>query len=412
MRDVVVIGVGQTPVEEHWDRSLRHMGHDAIMPALADAGIDHADALYVGNMLAGPLSGQEHVGALIADFVGLRGIEAFKVEAACGSGSAALRTGLMAVASGFQDVVLVCGVEKMTDAASDAVTAGLATAADQEYEVSQGISFVGLNALLMRRYMHEFGVSKEAFAAFTVNAHKNGANNPNAMFQSPISVETYLRAGMIADPINLMDSSPVCDGAACVVLAPAALYRSRAKAHVLASAVATDSLAVHDRRDPLALDAVQLSSQKAYAQARVMPADIKVFEAHDAFSIMAALSLEAAGFAPAVRAFIWRQMARSASWAVCPSAPWAASKHGDIPWAQPVSIKLSKWCSSSPVRPAKTRCLAPPSAWPKTSAAAGLPSSRIFWPRRRNSKPVKTYRGELLESFAANLAGFESAVGL
>ncbi len=298
MRDVVIIGVGQTPVEEHWDRSLRHMGHDAIMPALADAGIDHADALYVGNMLAGPLSGQEHVGALIADFVGLRGIEAFKVEAACGSGSAALRTGLMAVASGFQDVVLVCGVEKMTDAASAAVTAGLATAADQEYEVSQGISFVGLNALLMRRYMHEFGVSKEAFAAFTVNAHKNGANNPNAMFQSPINVETYLRAGMIADPINLMDSSPVCDGAACVVLAPAAMYRSRAKAHVLASAVATDSLAVHDRRDPLALDAVQLSSQKAYAQARVMPADIQVFEAHDAFSIMAALSLEAAGFAP------------------------------------------------------------------------------------------------------------------
>jgi acetyl-CoA C-acetyltransferase len=155
-----------------------------------------------------------------------------------------------------------------------------------------------LNALLMRRYMYEYGVSKEMFAAFTVNAHKNGANNPNAMFQSPIKVETYLRAGMIADPINLMDSSPVCDGAACVVLAPAAMYRSRAKAHILASAVATDSLAIHDRRDPLALDAVQLSSQKAYAQARVMPTDIEVFEAHDAFSIMAALSLEAAGYAP------------------------------------------------------------------------------------------------------------------
>ncbi len=298
MRDVVVIGIGQTRVEEHWGKSLRHLGHDAIMAAMADAGIEHADALYVGNMLAGELGGQEHVGALIADFVGLRGIEAMKVEAACASGAAALRVGLMAVASGIHDLVLVCGVEKMTDALSEAVTAGLATAADQEYEVSQGISFVGLNALLMRRYMHEFNVKHEQFAGFTINAHKNGTNNPVAMFQSPIKVDTYLRAGMIADPINLMDSSPVCDGAACVVLAPADLYRSRAKAHILASAVAIDSLAIHDRRDPLSLDAVQISSQKAYAQARLTPADIKVFEAHDAFSIMAALSLEAAGFAP------------------------------------------------------------------------------------------------------------------
>ncbi len=178
-------------------------------------------------------------------------------------------------------------------------TGALATAADQEYEVSQGISFVGLNALLMRRYMHEYGVAKEAFAGFTVNAHRNGVNNPNAMFRSPISEAAYARAGMIADPINLLDSSPVCDGAACVVLAPADRYRSRAKAQILASAVATDSLAVHDRRDPLVLDAAVISSQKAYAAgAASPPADIHLFEVHDAFSIMAALSLEAAGFAP------------------------------------------------------------------------------------------------------------------
>ncbi len=298
MRDVAIIGIGQTPVEEHWDRSLRHLAHDAIMAALADAGLDHADALYVGNMLSGQLSGQEHLGALIADFVGMRGIEAMKIEAACASGAAALRVGIMAVASGLHDVVLACGVEKMTDGLSEQVTSGLATAADQEYEVSQGISFVGLNALLMRRYMHEFNVTHDQFAGFALNAHKNGANNPNAMFRSPIKLETYLKAGMIADPINLMDSSPVCDGAACVVLAPADLYKSKIKAHILASAVAIDSLAIHDRRDPMTMDAVMLSSQKAYAQARLTPADIKVFEAHDAFSIMAALSLEAAGFAP------------------------------------------------------------------------------------------------------------------
>ena len=302
MRDVVIIGIGQTPVGEHWEKSLRHLAHDAIMAAMQDAGIETADALYVGNMLSGQLAGQEHLGALIADFIGLRGIEAMKVEAACGSGAAALRVGLMAVASGMQDVVLVCGVEKMTDALSDEVTSGLATAADQEYEVSQGISFVGLNALLMRRYMYEYGVTKEQFAPFTVNAHRNGVNNPFAMFRSPVSESAYARAGMIADPINLLDSSPVCDGAACVVLAPASKYRAKAKAQILASAVATDSLAVHDRRDPMTMDAVMLSSQKAYAEARLTPADIHLFEVHDAFSIMAALSLEAAGFAPRGRA--------------------------------------------------------------------------------------------------------------
>jgi acetyl-CoA C-acetyltransferase len=302
MRDVVIIGIGQTPVGEHWEKSLRHLAHDAIMAAMQDAGIETADALYVGNMLSGQLAGQEHLGALIADFIGLRGIEAMKVEAACASGAAALRVGLMAVASGMQDLVLVCGVEKMTDALSDEVTSGLATAADQEYEVSQGISFVGLNALLMRRYMHEYGITKDQFAPFTVNAHRNGINNPYAMFRSPVSESAYARAGMIADPINLLDSSPVCDGAACVVLAPASKYRAKAKAQILASAVATDSLAVHDRRDPMSMDAVMLSSQKAYAEARLTPADIHLFEVHDAFSIMAALSLEAAGFAPRGRA--------------------------------------------------------------------------------------------------------------
>jgi acetyl-CoA C-acetyltransferase len=298
MRDVAIIGIGQTPVGEHWEESLRHLAHDAIMAAMQDAGIQSADALYVGNMLSGELNGQEHLGALIADFVGLRGIEAMKVEAACGSGAAALRVGMMAVASGMSERVIVCGIEKMTDTAGNVTTSALATAADQEYEVSQGISFVGLNALLMRRYMHEYGVSKEAFAGFTVNAHRNGATNSNAMFQSPVSEAAYARAGMIAAPINLLDSSPVCDGAACVVLAPADLYRSRAKAFILASAVAIDSLAIHDRRDPLVLDAAVISSQKAYAQARLTPADIHLFEAHDAFSIMSALSLEAAGFAP------------------------------------------------------------------------------------------------------------------
>jgi len=304
MREVAIIGIGQTPVGEHWERSLRHLAHDAVKEALSDAGVERPDALYVGNMLSGELAGQEHLGALIADFAGLRGIEAVKIEAACGSGAAALRIAYIAVAGGLHEVVVAAGVEKMTDSPSEVITSALAMAADQEYEAGQGVSFVALNALLMRRYMHEYGVPHEAFAGFAVNAHRNAVGNPNAMFPRAITPQAYHEAAMIADPINLFDSSPICDGAAAVVLAPAdSEWARRARqAHGIAiirgSAVATDAVAIHDRRDPLFLQAAYLSSQRAYAQARVAPADIDLFELHDAFSITAALSLEAAGFAP------------------------------------------------------------------------------------------------------------------
>ena len=301
MRPVYIVGIGQTPVGEQWERSLRHVAHDAVIPAMQDAGIERADALYVGNMLSGELVGQEHLGALVADFVGLRGIEAVKIEAACGSGGAALRMGYIAVAGGLHDLVIVAGVEKMTDTVGKETTAALAMAADQEYEAAEGVSFVALNALLMRRYMHEYDVPHGAFGYFAVNAHHNAVGNPNAMFRSPISLDSYRKASMIADPINLMDSSPICDGAAALVLASEPVARAlgnrRRPVRIAASAVATDSLAVHDRRDPLWLEAAWLSSQKAYKQAGIGPDDLDVFELHDAFTIMAALSLEACGFA-------------------------------------------------------------------------------------------------------------------
>ncbi len=301
MRPVSIIGIGQTPVGEIWDRSLRHLGHDALIAALSDAGVESVDALYVGNMLSGELAGQEHLGALMADFVGWRGVEALKIEAACASGAAALRVGYLAVASGAHDVVAVLGVEKMTDTAGEETTTGLALAADQEYEAAEGVSFVGLNAMLMQRYMHQYGVKHEAFANFTVNAHRNALNNPNAMFHLPLTVKDYVKSGMIAAPVNLLDSSPICDGAAAVILCASDRARefglNRPPVRILASAVATDTLAVHDRRDPLMLEAGFLSAQRAYAQAGMTPRDINLFEAHDAFTIMSALSLEAAGFA-------------------------------------------------------------------------------------------------------------------
>lgn len=306
MRDVSIIGIGQTPVDEHWELSLRQLAYQAMAGALQDARVERVDAIVVGNMLSGEISGQSHLGPLLADFAGLRGVEAIKVEAACASGAAAVRAGYMAVASGLHDLVLCVGVEKMTDDVGNRLTSGLAQAADAEYEAAFGVTFVALNALIMRRYMYEYGVRHEDFAGFAINSHANAVGNPNAMFRRPITLEAFKEASMVADPINLLDSSPMADGAAAVVLCPTQRARefTDAAVRIVGSAVATDSLSVHDRRDPLWLQAGQDSAMQAYRQAGVGPADIDLFELHDAFTIMAALSLEAAGFAERGRG--WR----------------------------------------------------------------------------------------------------------
>lgn len=284
---------------ELWDKSLRELGAEATVAALADANLERPEALYIGNMLSGQLSRQENVGALIADYAGLRGIEAIKVEAACASGAAALRMGYMAVAGGIFDVVVACGVEKMTDASSSETELALSSAADALYEAEHGLSFVAANALIMQRYMHEFEYNRKDFGGFAINAHRNAASNPFAMFRRPISTSAYARARMIAEPLSLLDSSGIADGAAAVVLVPTDSARTHGlKAiRVAGSAIATDSVALHDRTDPLLLRAARLSAERAYAQAGLGPQDIDFFELHDAFTIVAALSLEAAGFA-------------------------------------------------------------------------------------------------------------------
>ncbi len=299
MREVAILGIGQTKIDEHWDRSMKDLAGEAILAALKDAGLSGAEALFVGNMMSGPANNQQHLGASIADWVGLRYSDAMHIEAACSSGSAAFRSALMAVASGEIDAAIAVGVEKMTDVPGEEITADLATAADADWEVDMGMSFVALNALIMRRYMHEFGWKKDDFAPFSINAHANGAYNPFARFQEPITLADYQRAGMICEPINLMDASGIGDGAAAAVLVPLELARQHGMPviKVVGSGAATDTIAVHNRREPLWLKAAELSVKKAYAQAGLSPDDIDLFEAHDAFSIMAALSLEACGFA-------------------------------------------------------------------------------------------------------------------
>ena len=301
MERVAVLGVGMVPVDEHWDRSLVDLAGEAAMAAMADAGMEHVDALIVGNMTAAVgESGQLNLAAQIADWCGWRGLEAYKVEAACASGAAAFRAGIVTVASGQVDSVLVVGVEKMSQTESTLTTAALATAADADHEVPHGPSFVALNALIMRRYQHEYGWQHEDFAPFSVNAHANAARNPFARLRHTISAKEYMRARIVSDPINILDASPTGDGAAAIVLTRSSKVNGRAnrpEVVVAASAVATDTIGIHSRREPLRLLAAERSAHAAYRQAGLRPDEMDFFELHDAFSIMAALSLEAAGMA-------------------------------------------------------------------------------------------------------------------
>jgi len=295
MRQVAILGVGQTPVREHWELSLRDLAVGAGRLAMEDAGVAKVDAIYVGNMTSGSLNKQRHLGALVADFLGQWGVEAVKMEAACGSAGSAMRQGIMAVGSGEKEAVLVIGVEKMTETSGKEVTAALTGAADADYEVIHGVSFVSLNALVMRRYMHEYGYSQDDFAPFALNAHNNGANNPNALFRRPISMKDYQAGRMVAEPVSLFDASPIGDGAAALLLVPA--EKAPHAVRVIGSASATDTLGIHDREDPVWLEGAEKSAGRAYSQAGIGPEDVDIFELHDAFSIMAALSLEACGFA-------------------------------------------------------------------------------------------------------------------
>ena len=302
MQEIAIIGIGQTKVQESWDKSIREIAGEAIFAAMLDAGISTADGLFIGNMMSAFTSRQENLGTLIADWIGLQGKEAFKIEAACGSGAAALRMAISAVSSGEMDTVIASGVEKMSEISGSEITGALAAAADADYEAIHGLSFVALNALIMKRYLYHFGWKHEDFALFSVNAHSNALSNPYARLHNKISVDQYQKARMISAPINLLDASPTGDGSAAIIVTSKSNlsnfnFSGKPIIKIIGSASATDYLAVHDRNNPIWLSAAEKSAKRAYAQAGVSPNEIDFFELHDAFSIMAALSLEACGFA-------------------------------------------------------------------------------------------------------------------
>ena len=298
--DIIIAGIGQTAVGEHWQYSIRELAHLALEAAIKDAGGLRPQAIFVGNMLAPNLSRQAHLGALIADFSGLTPVEAVSIEAAGASGGAALRQGYLAVKSGMIDVALVVGIEKFTDMVDSGVEDALATAVDSDFEAVQGLTPTSQAALLMQRYMHEFDLPADGLAAFPIIAHANAVDNPNAMFRRAIKESTYLRAGMVSNPLNMFDAAPPADGAAAIILTRPELLppdQHPRTVRVLGSASASDMLALHDRRDPLSFDAARRSVDRALEKAGVTLDEISFFEYHDAYSIYAALSLEAAGFA-------------------------------------------------------------------------------------------------------------------
>jgi acetyl-CoA C-acetyltransferase len=298
--DVVIAGIGQVPVGEHWGTPLRSLAAEAIMAALADSAGLIPEVMYVANALAVPASRQANLGSLLADNAGLRGVEGVTVEAADASGGAALRAGLMAVLSGAVDTALVVGVEKWTDVIGPESESMLSQMLDADFEAAQGLTPLSLAGLLFHRYLEEYEVDHKAFAGFPQVAHANGATNPNAMFRSPMRDGAYERAAEAAEVLNLFDVAPYADGAAAVVLTRADNLPKgwdKPQVRIIGSSLVTDTLSIHDRATPLVWDAARLSVERACRRAGILPKDVDFFEYHDATSLHAAISLETAGFA-------------------------------------------------------------------------------------------------------------------
>ena len=300
MRDVAVIGVGMQKWGELWEKSLRDIFVESALLAIDDAGVDRIDSMYVGCMSSGLCVGQEHIGSLLADYLGVSPIPSTRVETACASGGAAMRMGFIEVASGISDIVLVGGVEKMTDVGGDEATYALGTAADQEYEGFNGITFPGLYAMMAHRHMHVHGTTREQLAMVAVKNHDHGSMNPLAQFPMKVTVEHVLKSVMIADPLRILDCSPITDGAAAAILCPLDMAKQLSKkppVKVIGSGQATDAIALHARDDLTVLNSTVKAAEVAYKMAGKKPEDMDLAEVHDCFTIAEICITEALGFA-------------------------------------------------------------------------------------------------------------------
>jgi acetyl-CoA C-acetyltransferase len=297
MRDVAAIGVGMTKWGELWDKSLRDIFVETALLALDDSGVDRIDSVFVGCMSSGLFTGQEHLASLLPDYLGKRSLAAVRVESACSSGGLALRQGFIEVASGISDVVLVGGIEKMTDVTGAEATYALGTAADQEYEGYHGITFPGLYAMMAVAHMHEYGTTREQLAMVSVKNHENGSKNPLAQFPFKITVDAVLNSVLVSDPLRILDCSPITDGAAAVILCPSEMAKEMKKpaVRIAGSGHATDAIALASRKDLTWLESTSHAAGEALKMAGRNIEDIDLFEVHDCFSIAEICVMEALG---------------------------------------------------------------------------------------------------------------------
>jgi len=304
MRDVAIIGVKNTNYGEHWGRDLRDIVVEAGVGAVEDAGVagEKIDSMFVGNMSGGQFVEQEHIGALIADYAGLAKnlhVPSTRVEAACASGGLALRQAIYAVASGIDDISIAAGAEKMTDVPAPKASSALAAAADREWEGIMGATFPGLYAMIAKLHMTKYGTTSEQLAQVAVKNHLNGQHNPIAQYRKSISVDSVLKSIMVADPLHIFDCSPITDGASAVIVAPAEIAHefTDTPIYVKATAQASDTIALHDRRDITTLDASVAAGKRAYEMAKMTTSDIDMVEVHDCFTIAEICAIEDLGFA-------------------------------------------------------------------------------------------------------------------
>jgi len=295
----VISGYGYTSIGEHWEKSVSQLGAAAVRAAMRNAEVDveSIDVLIVGNMLSGVLNRQENMGACIADQSGLRGVEAMKVEAACASGAAALKAGYAIIRSGLASNVAVVAVEKMTDSMPEKTLEGLAYANDFETETLVGATNTAIAALLTSAYATEYGIDANAFAKFTVHARSKAVATEYAMFRKPLSLESWKNSSEISPPVRLFDCPAICDGAAAVILTSGTTCDNESRISIQAIEGATDSLAVTNRSEMLRMTAVSESVTKALKVSGLSISDVDFFEPHDAFPVIAAISLEESGFA-------------------------------------------------------------------------------------------------------------------
>jgi len=304
MKKIGIIGKGMTKFGEHWEKGLRELAVEAGSKAIEDAGIDgkEIDAIYGANMSAGRFVGQEHIGALMADQSGLIPKPAVRLEAACASGGVALREAYLSITSGVYDCVIVGGVEKMTDLYTEQTTTTLGGASDQEWEAFFGSTFPALYALMAKRHMHEYGTTEEQLAHISVKNHHNASFNEYAQFQFEVTVDKVMSSSKVADPLKLLDCSPITDGAAAVIIASEEFIKKKMdRDHnvvwIKASAQTSDTLALHDRKSLTRLDATVLAAKNAYRQAGLTGKDIQLVEVHDCFTIAELMAIEDLGFA-------------------------------------------------------------------------------------------------------------------